>query len=315
MSALATEGAPGRDAAFIVERLVGEIGEPDRVLGSARGLGERAAPAIAEAFGELFPQPVGVTLATVELSRMADARPRADDGSAICVAASVASPDALVLSVDTKTLGLLVSLAFGGEAESVTASAMRTPSAADLGVATAVMHGAIGVLNGHGPRSLAVRMPAPPAISGEAAAAQVIRDGPAVRIGFSVHAGSASGQLTLTMPQRLMLKPRGEGGAATDSRTETGAGWTSRFGDEVMRSRVRLDATVPLARLTLAELAGLHVGQLIELPATAQAETLLSSKDKTLFVCEFGKLGQNFTVRISKPFDAGEDLMDGLMRG
>ncbi|RVC06359.1 flagellar motor switch protein FliM, partial [Mesorhizobium sp. M7A.F.Ca.CA.002.15.2.1] len=31
------------------------------------------------------------------------------------------------------------------------------------------------------------------------------------------------------------------------------------------------------------------------------------------FVCEFGKLGQNYTVRIRQPYDAGQDFIDGLM--
>ncbi|TIL62581.1 MAG: flagellar motor switch protein FliM, partial [Mesorhizobium sp.] len=41
----------------------------------------------------------------------------------------------------------------------------------------------------------------------------------------------------------------------------------------------------------------------------------LSARDKTLFVCEFGKLGQNYTVRVRHPYDAGQDFIDGLMPG
>lgn len=313
MSVLAAPDGTPESRAFILERLVGEIGEPDRVLQSARSLGERAAPAVAEALEHFFPSPVGVSLATVELSRMADARPAEPASGALCVAASAASPDALVLSLDRETIALLVALAFGGEADFGPGPHDRALTAIDLDVATAVLHAAIEALNGSGPRSLAMRMPPPPALSGEAAAKQVLRDGPAVRIGLLVHAGSSSGRIHLTMPQRLMLKPRGEGGAASQ-KGDPAAAWGERFGDEVMRSRVRLDATVPLARLTLADLEMLTVGQLIELPENAQGETLLSSRDKTLFVCEFGRLGQNFTVRISKPFDAGEDLMNGLMK-
>ena len=65
-----------------------------------------------------------------------------------------------------------------------------------------------------------------------------------------------------------------------------------------MRSSVRLEAMMPLTRLTLGEIAGLHEGQIIEIDATAQSAALLSARNKTLFVCEFGKLGQNYTVRV-----------------
>ena len=82
-----------------------------------------------------------------------------------------------------------------------------------------------------------------------------------------------------------------------------------------MRSTVTLEATMPLARLTLGDLAGFEPGQVIEFEETAQSHAKLSARDKTLFVCEFGKLGQNYTVRIRHPYDAGQDFIDGLMPG
>lgn len=82
-----------------------------------------------------------------------------------------------------------------------------------------------------------------------------------------------------------------------------------------MRSGVDLQATMPLARMTLGDVASLKVGQLIEFQADAQSQAKLSARQKTLFVCEFGKLGQNYTVRVRHPFDAGQDLMEGLVAG
>jgi flagellar motor switch protein FliM len=41
----------------------------------------------------------------------------------------------------------------------------------------------------------------------------------------------------------------------------------------------------------------------------------LSARKKTLFVCEFGKLGQNYTVRVKHPFDAAQEFIDGLLPG
>jgi flagellar motor switch protein FliM len=80
-----------------------------------------------------------------------------------------------------------------------------------------------------------------------------------------------------------------------------------------MRSAVRLEASMPLTRLTLGQIAGLHEGQVIAIDATAQSSALLKARNNTLFVCEFGKLGQHYTVRISHPYDAQQDLMEGLL--
>ncbi len=82
-----------------------------------------------------------------------------------------------------------------------------------------------------------------------------------------------------------------------------------------MRSKVVLEATMPLQRMTLGDLANLEAGQVIELEPNAQSEARLSARKKTLFVCEFGKLGQHYTVRIKSPFDEGKDFMDGLLPG
>ncbi len=72
---------------------------------------------------------------------------------------------------------------------------------------------------------------------------------------------------------------------------------------------------MPLSRMTLGQLAQLRPGQVIEIEQSAQANAQLSARDRTLFVCEFGKLGQNYTVRIRHPYDAGQDFMDSLSAG
>jgi flagellar motor switch protein FliM len=141
-----------------------------------------------------------------------------------------------------------------------------------------------------------------------------LRDGPAVQVTFSVATPASRGTMALTMPQRVLLKHRGDTGAAATGQAPA-TEWRDRFSEEVMRSTVTLEATMPLARLTLGDLAGFEKGQVIELEETAQTQARLSARGKTLFVCEFGKLGQNYTVRIRHPFDAGQDFIDGLLPG
>jgi flagellar motor switch protein FliM len=91
--------------------------------------------------------------------------------------------------------------------------------------------------------------------------------------------------------------------------------WRSRFNEEVMRSKVELKATVPLMKVPLGELAQLQVGQVLELDENARSETRLSARGRTVFVCEFGKLGQHYTVRVRQPFDARQEVLDGLLAG
>jgi flagellar motor switch protein FliM len=113
------------------------------------------------------------------------------------------------------------------------------------------------------------------------------------------------------MPQRVLLKHRGDTVPAKND--EHGATWGERLGEEVMRSAVRLEATMPLPKMTLGEVAALRAGQVIAIDPAAQSRALLSARKQTLFVCEFGKLGQNYTVRVRHAYDAAQEFMDGLL--
>jgi flagellar motor switch protein FliM len=230
------------------------------------------------------------------------------------IAASASSPDALVLSIDNDALAVIVSTLFGGDPQVAVTPIERELSPLETEVATMVFEQVAQAVNGSGPRAFEFKLPLPLAITGTEMTRHLLRDGPGVRVTFSVATPSSRGTMALTMPQRVLLKHRGDTGAAVRDAVPA-TEWRDRFSEEVMRSTVNLEATMPLGRLTLGDLAGFEQGMVIEFDETAQTQARLSARGKTLFVCEFGKLGQNYTVRIRHPFDAGQDFIDGLLPG
>jgi flagellar motor switch protein FliM len=296
---------PQRSA--LIDRLVGETAEPDRVTAAARALGERALPLIARGLSELSPTYVQIELRSVELGRVADVFQVEGETDPLIVAASSNSPDALLLSMDGAAVSLFTNLMFGAHAEATVLVIERPLSKVELGIAAAVFQRIAEALNGSGTRAMNVRFPLPAPILGEDRRKQIHRDGPSARLIYRVSTPGGAGNVCVTMPQRVVLTPRGG-----EDATKHGD-WHSRFGGEVMRSRIRVEATIPMSRLTLADISDLAVGQVLEMPSTAPAGARLSARDKTLFVCEFGKLGQNYTVRISHAFDPEADLMDGIL--
>ena len=227
------------------------------------------------------------------------------------VAVATTSPDALILTMDPAAVGVIVGTLFGGDPGMAAAAIERPLSPTEIEVASIVFEEIAKAMNGSGARALEIRLPLAPAITGAELQKQVLRDGPGVRMEFSVSTPASSGLISPTMPQRFLLKHRGAAGVPSGG--GAAANWSQRFSDEVMRSAVDLQATMPLASMTLEQLAGLHEGQIIKLDEHSQSQAKLSARQKTLFVCEFGKLGQNYTVRIRHPFDAGQELMDGLL--
>lgn len=310
ISTSAGDAAASRN--FIVERLIGDTGEPDHIIKAARSLGMRALPVIRDSLNEQVSYPIEIEMESISLARMADAR-RADvDNDALVVASSATSPDALMLMADADAIALLISALFGGDPDMPMSRITRALTTIELELASVVFEATAKALNGSGVRALSIKFPMPAAMSGKDLRKLIIRDGPAVRIVFSLIAPSGEGRFTVMMPQRVLLLHRGD--AVTDmSEEQEEAAWTARFSEEVMRSSVKLDATIPLASMTLGDLSRLFVGQVLEMPETAPTNTRLSARHKTLFTCEFGKIGQNFTVQILEPYDAGKEFIDGLI--
>lgn len=306
----AVAASPAEMRAQIIERLVGDTGEPDRVIEAARALALRAVPAIAKGWSEQLSVALTLELGAVELTRFADARPDGE-GHAMTVAASASSPDALILAIDPQAMALVVHGLFGGDPDTAPAPIRRDLSPTELDVAAMVFEEIAKAVNGSGNRAFEFRLPLPRAMTGAELRKHILRDGPGVRVVFAVSTPAGAGQIVLTMPQRVLLKHRGDTvpGPGEPKASE----WTNRFGEEILRSGVELQATMPLSTMTLGELAQIAVGQVLELDVEAPAQVKLSARRKTLFVCEFGKLGQNYTVRVRQPYDAGQDFIEGLL--
>lgn len=312
---MSSPASPAETRAYIVERLIGDTGEPDAILSTGRAIAERALPAFVKGLAAHLPATVPIEVETVEMTRFSAAKAECDGNCVMTTVSSPSSPDALLLVADATAVNYLVSVLFGGDPDEPPPEVDRPLSPTEVEVAAIAFEEAAKAANGSGARAFAFSLPLPRPITGQTLVKHVVRDGPAVRIVFAIGGGPTRGRLFLMMPQRVLLKQRGEEASGPQQSSPADDKWTEQFGEEVMRSAVTVEATMPLARMTLADIACLHAGQLIEFDEKSRSNAKLSARHKTLFVCEFGKLGQNYTVRVIEPFDERQDLIDGLMPG
>lgn len=302
--------SPSGTRSLIIERLLGDSGDAGQVIGAGRSMAERALPLVMKRLAEKIGAPVRVDLQAVEVSRVAEARSRSGESFAMTIVASSISSDAMTLVMDAPAVSVMVCALFGGDLDQPVAAIERDFSHVEIDVATLVFQQFADILNGTGRRSLDLKLPVPRAMAGLEARRRVLRDGPAVCIVFALSTPTDSGTVAITIPQRVLLARN-----AVEADAEDTSRWQAHFSEEVMRSAITLQATMPLTRLTLGQLAGLRVGDVLELGDMAQTQAQLAARDRTLFVCEFGKLGQNYTVRIKQPYDDAQDFMDGLLPG
>lgn len=76
--------------------------------------------------------------------------------------------------------------------------------------------------------------------------------------------------------------------------------WTDRLQAEISRTSVSLDAFLDADRLTLGQVAGLRVGQILTLPKTAPSRCELRCDDKPLFRCELGQADGRYSLRVEE---------------
>jgi len=292
----------------VIERMVGNTGDPGQIAETARACALRALPGFCDAVNARLSWPVEIEVGQVRAIRFAEARPDPDGNVALVVASAPSSADALMLTLDTDAVSLIVASLFGADANVPVPAITRPLSAIELDTASGLFSDFVEAFGGSGTRSFDFHTPLPSPLTGAELKKLVIRDGPAVAMSFRVFAEAGSGTFTVVMPQRVLMSQRGD-------RQGSGASpeWSQRFGEEVLRSQVRLDATIRLEPVTLAELGQLKVGQMIEFPDGAATSVHLSARNAPLFVCEFGRLGQNYTVRVRQEFDAGQDLIEGII--
>lgn len=305
-----TAGETARN--HVVESLLGKTGEPQQVIASAKALGLRVRGAMLGEINERLAFALDMELKSAKVTRFADALPTEPSHMAICVAPSASSSDALTMMIDADATALLVSAAFGGDPDISVAQIERDLSGIERTMLADIFEVVAKSFEGSGERALGITFPLGEVITGSEIPRMPRRDGPAAILEFRIHSPMASGLISVLMPQRVLLTHRADGIAELDSPL-LASKWRARFSEEVMRSNVNLEATVPLSKFTLGEIANWQVGQTIEMPDNAQAQTRLSARRKTIFVCEFGKLGNHFTVRVRQPFDAGKDFLDRLV--
>lgn len=313
MRETATNPSPALPPSSILERLIGATGDPEEVVKAGRGIAERILKPLRAGLEDAAAEPVAVEIESVAVERTTELLVGAGPHDALTVGSSKASPDALSIRLEAKAIAVLVNALFGAEAEVAAGGIDRDLSPVEVEVANLVCRLLAAAYNGFNAPERRIKLPLASVLSGDGLKEFAVRDGPGLRIDFAIGPEPERGRVSLFMPQRIVLQRGGEEVADPALAETLSAEWAARFNEEVMRARVTLQATLSAGRMTLGQVAAFRRGQVIELSRTAPTETRLSARNKQLFVCEFGRLDENYTVRIKTPVAESQDIIDGLV--
>ncbi len=89
--------------------------------------------------------------------------------------------------------------------------------------------------------------------------------------------------------------------------------WAEQIGEQVRRSQVTLEARIRLQPQTLGTISRLAVGDVIPFMDNGDVSVEVSANSKDLYICEFGRSGENYTVRVKDNINSDGDLLKHLM--
>ncbi|KAA1185902.1 flagellar motor switch protein FliM [Rhizobium tropici] len=134
----------------------------------------------------------------------------------------------------------------------------------------------------------------------------------AAAITMAISLGKSMSQIVIIVPQRDLLRtvvsaPRAKNPTAA-SQT-----WSDQLGEQVRRSQVTLEARIRLQSLTLDTISKLAVGDVIPFMDAGDVRVEVSANSKDLYICEFGRSGENYTVRVKDNVNSDDELLRHLM--
>lgn len=135
----------------------------------------------------------------------------------------------------------------------------------------------------------------------------------AMSIRVELKLGKIASEFFLVIPQKYLLKttitlPKSKG----DFSREQDA-WSESMSEQVRRSRVTLEAKISLESLTLETISKLVAGDVIAFRDKEEIIVDVSANGREMYNCEFGRSGENYTVRVKENVSNENDILKHLL--
>lgn len=280
-----------------------------------RGVFERLASLSAEALRTLCTPPCSLKLHGLTTGGTWDLVEPYEDG----FGAIYYSPDwdaRIILGCDRRFVLAFVEAMFGGDGTEPPLAGDRPYSAIELRAIKAIVGLSANALQ-------ALFAPIDPtSFSLERVATRLdfstlgVPDAPAVMATFMAQVLDGGGRMFVLMPEAAMapFRKRLERERLPETPHHDPA-WARQLLCEVGRAEVQLSASFDGPTLTLHELAGLRVGQILKLQASPNSLLTAESEGRRLFRCKLGQSKGLFTMRIEEHIDEQQVLLSEIITG
>jgi flagellar motor switch protein FliM len=125
--------------------------------------------------------------------------------------------------------------------------------------------------------------------------------------------GPLKTQFAVIIPQKTLLKTVVKTPVAAAMAGKVPEEWTEHLHHQVRRSEVKVEARIQLSPLTLNSIARLQPGDVIPFLETGDHCVSVSANGRDLYSCEFGRAGEQYTVRVKDTAGNDEVLIRDIL--
>lgn len=117
---------------------------------------------------------------------------------------------------------------------------------------------------------------------------------------FDFQALGRTGAMHLVIPRSTVRTARARRSVAANGKSAAADVWSRRMQEEIRSTTVPLNAILEERSMTLAEIAGFKVGQLIPLDARVDGRIKVECNGEPMFTCQVGKSEGAYTLRVDQ---------------
>lgn len=125
--------------------------------------------------------------------------------------------------------------------------------------------------------------------------------------------GQLKTQFAVVVPQKTLLKTVVKVPTASAAVGKVPEEWVEHLHGQVRRSEVKVEARIQLTPLSLGTIARLQPGDVIPFFASGDHCVSVSANGRDLYSCEFGRAGEQYTVRVKDTAGSDEMLIGDIL--
>ena len=298
----------------ILARLTGKLGDEATISRLSASLGEVFAEFLPDMLESELGFEVAVSYAGFTTGRYSELTEGLGGAMAFCDASLRDWCDRFTVICDSPMVITLVENMLGAVSDAVEDPEPRPLSKIELDVAammfdriTSVLKTAIGGADGHEPLL-------GPAHNAEARKPEEdgAEDPFVAMVNMAGGIGPVLSTFHVVIPQGVLLKSTITAPKPANA-PKTRVEWSEQLGEQVRRSKVTLEARIRLEAQTLDTVSRLQAGDIIPFNEAGDVRVEVNANGRNLYVCEFGRSGARYTVRVKDTYGSEEELLQHII--